>query len=62
MNGLNPRTGSMWRSTMQPDGSQRGTGSNGNTWRYNIQTGIYTNSDGTICTGKGYARVCTGGK
>lgn len=56
--GQNYNTGSTWRSTIQPNGDQRGTDSNGNTWRYNNSTGSYSNTDGTFCTGKGYARVC----
>jgi hypothetical protein len=62
VNGSNLNTGSMWRSTIKPDGWQHGTDKQGNVWRYNAQTGGYWRSDGTVCTGTGASRVCTGGK
>jgi hypothetical protein len=40
--GSNFGTGSMWRTTIQPDGSMRGTDSNMDPWKYDAQTGRYT--------------------
>jgi hypothetical protein len=61
--GSNLNTGSMWRSTIEKDGDQRGTDSNGNMWRYNPDTGRYINyGTGEMCFGRGTLRTCTGGK
>src|SRR5712691_9960433 len=56
--GFNFNTGSMWNTRIQPNGDMRGMDSRDNSWNYNSRTGTYWNSDGTFCTGKGYARVC----
>jgi len=57
--GSNPRTGTMWRQQQYPDGSYRGTDSNGNMYRGNNVTGSYYNyGTGKSCLGKGYARRC----
>jgi hypothetical protein len=58
VNGFNTGTGSTWNTTIQPNGDMRGTDSRGNLWNYNSGTGTYLNTDGTICTGRGYAQVC----
>jgi opacity protein-like surface antigen len=58
VNGYNSRTGSTWNSTIQPNGNQRGTDSNGNMWQYNSRTGSYMSTDGTVCIGKGALRTC----
>ena len=60
--GSNGITGSMWRSTIDKDGQQRGTDSNGNMWRYNPDTGSYINyGTGEMCFGRGAIRTCSGG-
>ena len=60
VNGSNPATGSTWRTQIKPDGSMRGTDSDFNPWTYNPRTKTYMNyGTGQICTGEGYARVCT---
>jgi len=60
VDGMNPRTGSMWNQTIKPDGSMRGTDSNFNQWSYDPRSKLYMNyGTGKICTGQGYARVCT---
>lgn len=57
--GSNPNTGSTWRQTIQPDGSQYGTDSRGNSWRYDSQTGMYRNPGaGVMCMGEGLLRRC----
>jgi len=56
--GSNLQSGSRWRTEVQPDGSMRGRDSNGDTWRYNSQSGRYTNSNGTTCSGSGNNRRC----
>jgi hypothetical protein len=56
--GFNPSSGSQWNTTIQPNGDQRGMNSKGNLWQYNQSTGSYLNSNGTVCVGKGAARVC----
>lgn len=57
--GNNYENGTHWRTTIQPDGQQRGTDADGNMWRYNPQTKTYHNfGTGQICTGTGYGRVC----
>lgn len=55
---FNTTTGSQWTTTIQPNGGMRGTDSRGNLWNYNSRTGNYWNTNGTFCTGRGYARVC----
>jgi hypothetical protein len=56
--GTNPRTGSMWQSTIEPNGNQHGINSHGNLWNYNAGSGSYMNSNGHGCIGSGYARSC----
>lgn len=58
VNGFNSRTGSIWRTEIEPDGDMSGRDSRGNYWRYDASTGFYTNTDGTVCTGKGSYRTC----
>ena len=57
--GWNHNTGAQWRSTTY--GSQTfGTDSNGNTWNYNSNTGMYQNyGTGVTCFGQGVYRTCT---
>lgn len=59
--GLNTNTGSTWNTTIDSSGNQRGVDAKGNVWQQNKATGTYINSNGKVCTGKGAARVCTGG-
>ncbi len=57
--GTNYQNGSQWRTTIDPNGQQRGTDASGNTWQYNPQTKTYLNhGTGQVCTGSGYARTC----
>jgi len=56
--GHNYNTGSSWNQTIMPNGDQRGTDSDGNTWHYNNNSGIYWNSNGATCWGKGQFRQC----
>lgn len=59
--GLNVNTGSIWHTTINPDGSMRGTDKNFNLWRYDANTEVYINfGTGEMCTGEGLSRVCTG--
>jgi hypothetical protein len=59
VNGFNLNTGSMWQTTIKPDGSMRGTDSNMNPWTYDAKSKTYMNyGTGKICTGEGYGRVC----
>lgn len=57
--GNNYETGSTWRTTIQPNGNQRGTDADGNMWSYNPRSGAYMSSDGTTCIGKGELRTCS---
>ena len=58
--GSNSTTGSLWRTTIQPDGSMRGTDSQGNMWRYSAGSNVYMNlGTGVICVGTGASRVCS---
>lgn len=57
--GSNMRTGSTWRTTVKPDGSMRGYDADMNLWKYDAQSGRYTNfGTGVTCVGRGYARTC----
>lgn len=59
VNGWNLRTGSSWRTTIEPDGDMRGTDSHGNSWTYDNSTGYYHNfGTGKTCFGKGALRTC----
>lgn len=58
--GSNWRTGAIWRTTIEQDGSMRGTDSDFNTWRYNARTKTYMNfGTGQYCFGEGAFRTCT---
>lgn len=59
LNGNNFGTGSSWRTTIQPNGSQTGFDSQGNYWTYDSNTGFYQNfGTGRTCTGTGAFRTC----
>lgn len=58
VNGFNTRTGSTWRTEIERDGDMSGRDSRGNYWRYDASTGFYTNTDGTVCMGRGTLRTC----
>ena len=52
-------TDSMWYGTLKPSGFMSGFDREMNFWRYNIKTGIYTNTTtGHTCVGQGVAGVC----
>jgi hypothetical protein len=57
--GFNANTGSMWNTTIKPDGSMNGYDSKMNPWTYDAKTGTYFNyGTGKMCFGEGAARVC----
>jgi hypothetical protein len=57
--GMNVQTGSIWRTTIQPDGSMRGMDKDMNPWSYNSRSGTYINyGSGKMCFGKGASRTC----
>ena len=57
--GINPRTGSQWRSHSDRRGNQSGTDADGNAWQYNRDSNTYFNyGTGEMCTGSGYSRIC----
>ena len=59
LNGYNYGTGSSWRTTIQPNGSQSGFDSQGNYWNYDANTGFYQNyGTGRTCIGTGAMRTC----
>lgn len=59
VNGMNLETGSMWNTTIDRRGNQSGWDAGGNAWNYNNSTGAYFNyGTGTMCTGRGAARIC----
>jgi len=59
VNGLNVRTGSTWRTTIDSSGNMRGTDKNFNPWSYSSSTGTYINyGTGKVCVGQGAARTC----
>jgi len=43
VDGFNAETGSMWHTTIKPDGSMRGTDSNCQPWTYDSRTGTSMN-------------------
>lgn len=43
VDGFNAETGSMWHTTIKPDGTMRGTDSKGQPWTYDSRAGTYTN-------------------
>jgi hypothetical protein len=45
VHGFNAEKGSSWHATIKPDGSMRGTNSNGQPWSYDSSTGTYMNYD-----------------
>jgi hypothetical protein len=55
---FNVRTGSIWRTTIQPDGDMTGTDSEFNLWSYDAQSGFYFSTSGRTCFGRGAARIC----
>jgi len=60
VDGSNLNTGSMWNTTIKPNGSMSGTDSNFNMWNYDAGSKTYMNYGiGKMCVGEGYARVCT---
>jgi hypothetical protein len=60
VDGSNLNTGSMWNTTIKPNGSMSGTDSNFNMWNYDAGSKTYMNyGTGKMCVGEGYARVCT---
>jgi hypothetical protein len=59
VNGLNANTGSMWNTTIKPDGSMSGYDKDFNSWDYNAGTKTYFNyGTGTMCVGEGALRTC----
>jgi hypothetical protein len=59
VSGFNANTGSMWNTTVKPDGSMNGYDSKMNPWTYDAKTGNYFNyGTGKMCFGEGAARVC----
>jgi len=59
VSGVNINTGSIWRTTIQPDGSMRGWDKDMNPWTYNAASRLYVNyGTGKICVGEGVTRVC----
>lgn len=58
VHGSNARNGTIWNSTIRPNGDEHGFDSHGDSWNYNAQTGAYNNSNGHGCIGQGYARSC----
>lgn len=56
--GRNTYTGSNWNTNIDSHGNMRGIDASGHSWNYNSMSGYYTNSNGTVCTGKGSSRVC----
>lgn len=59
LHGFNSRTGSQWRIRQNNDGSYNGWDANGNYFSGDHRSGSYYNlGTGTVCVGKGYARVC----
>lgn len=48
-----------WQGQYDQRGA-RGIDSRGNSWSYDRETGYYQNSNGKVCTGKGYMRQCWG--
>lgn len=58
-NGINLSNGSIWSSTTDSSGNQRGTDANGNYWQYDKGSGNYYNyGTGKTCYGKGQSRTC----
>ena len=59
VDGMNLNTGSMWQTTIKPNGSMRGTDSNLNPWTYDSNSKTYFNyGTGKMCVGEGAARTC----
>jgi hypothetical protein len=60
VNGFNVNTGSIWNTTIKPNGSMNGSDSHMNPWTYDANTKTYMNfGTGKICVGEGAARVCS---
>jgi hypothetical protein len=58
LRGSNLNTGSLWQTTIKPNGDMSGLDKDANYWTYNARTKIYTNTNGTFCVGEGPARSC----
>jgi len=58
--GSNSRTGSQWRWTVFPDGSQVGIDSCGDRWTYDARTTVYENTNGERRVGEGALRTRMG--
>lgn len=56
--GWNLSAGTNWNTNYYSNGNMYGQDSDGDSWQYNSSTGYYWNSDGTTCSGFGYARTC----
>ncbi len=57
--GTNLRSGSMWYGTIRPSGQMSGFDGDLNFWRYDLKSGIYTNTTtGETCIGHGPAGAC----
>jgi len=57
--GTNLRTGSLWYGTIRPSGQMSGFDSDLNFWRYDLKSGIYTNTTtGETCIGHGPTGAC----
>jgi len=60
VNGWNVNTGSMWNTTIKPNGSMNGYDSQMNPWTYDSRTKTYINyGTGKMCVGEGATRVCS---
>jgi hypothetical protein len=59
VDGMNLNTGSMWNTTIKPNGSMNGWDSQMNPWSYDSRSKTYMNyGTGKMCVGEGYARSC----
>ena len=57
--GVNRRTGSMWYGTLRPSGLMSGFDDDLNFWRYDVKSGIYTNTTtGETCLARGPTGAC----
>jgi hypothetical protein len=57
--GTNLRSWSKWYGTIRPSGLMSGFDGDMNFWRYNLETGVYTNTTtGEICVGQGATGRC----
>lgn len=59
ISGFSASNGTMWNSTVDSNGNQRGFDSSGNSWNYDANSGNYINyGTGKMCFGKGASRFC----